>query len=196
LLLPTLWVLIFAQYEYSPGDFAIPGPGGPPLVEFNPEVNVENVETPPPFCTDCSCDPSLCAPICTDCSCDPSLCVRDTCPGCDATLARIEGRIAALEQEVTQLKDALSKCVTFANEQEDIKIKGNLIFENTITQQQWIVGPRDSDHFAINKNNEGGLLIESSSNPKASTSQASPEVDTPLEVEISEEFLVEVELVV
>jgi hypothetical protein len=91
----------------------------------------------------------------------------------------IEGRIADLEQEVTQLKDALLNCVTFANEHGDIKIKGKLIFENTITQQQWIVGQRDSDHFAINKNNGGGLLIESFSNPTASTSQASPEVDTP-----------------
>jgi hypothetical protein len=40
----------------------------------------------------------------------------------------------------------------------DVVIKGNLIFQHP-NGQRWILGLRDSNHFAINKNNERGMLI-------------------------------------
>jgi hypothetical protein len=41
---------------------------------------------------------------------------------------------------------------------KDIIVKGNIIFEHP-TGERWVVGMRDQNHFAINKNDSQGLLI-------------------------------------
>lgn len=67
---------------------------------------------------------------------------------------QLETEVKSLRQQGDQTKQDLTNCVKM-EDNGDVRLMGKLWFRN------FVIGVRNDDHFAINRNNHPGLLIRS-----------------------------------